>query len=157
MATERFPIGTTLLSGDALVADTPTYTAVDGIVSIGLPFGYSVDEEEITTHGSSGTTKVRAFAPTLADRGSIDFEVLFDWEDTEHLSKLATASWGRTKRAYKLELPLQDPITNSTKGFIEFDGHIADLPSPTADAQGHLRMSGSIRIDSDFTFTAETI
>lgn len=155
MATERFPIGTTLLSGDVPVADTPTYTAVPNVVAIGLPFGYEVDEEEITTHGSSGTNKLRAFAPTLADNGSIDFEVLFDWEDTEHITKLAVASWGRTKRAWKLELPIQTS-GNTTKATLVFDGHISSLPSPTADAQGHLRMTGSIRIDSAATFTAES-
>ena len=153
MATVRFPIGTKLYAGDGELSTSPTYTEVPEVTSIGVPVGYSVDEEETTSHGSSGTSKVRRFSPTLADRGEIPFEVLLDWEDATHRN-LMTASWGRTSRAWKIELPIQT-AGNTTHETYEVDGFIKSLPSPTADAQNHIRSSGSIRIGSDFTRTAE--
>lgn len=153
MASPRFPIGTTLSYGDDILSGTPTYTEIPGVTVVGLPFGYSIDEEETTTHDSSGTTLVRRFNATLADRGTVPFELLFDWTDTTHRA-ITAASFGRTQRAWQAELPALDSSSASGATY-EWDGFIKEFPSPPADAQGHLRISASIRVGSDFSFTAE--
>lgn len=155
MATARFPVGTKIYAGDDLAANSPAYTEITEVSSIGIPVGYSVDEEETTTHGSAGTSKTRRFGSTLADSGEISGTVLFDWEDSEH-QDLATRSWGRTKRAWKIELPIQDS-TNSSNATYVFDGYIRNFASPDANAQNHISVDFTIRVADEPSFTAEAV
>ena len=154
MSEARFPVGTKLYYGDGIVSSTPTYTEITGVTSVGIPVGYSVDEEETTTHGSAATSKTRRFGPTLADSGEINLGLLFDWEDTEH-QNLTTRAWGRTKRAWKVELPIQDD-TNTTPAAYIFDGYVRSFPAPEANAQNHLTADATVRVADAPTFSAES-
>ena len=153
MAQPRFPIGTKLHFGDDVKSGSPTYTEVPEVSIIGLPFGFTFDEEETTTHGSSGDSKVRRFSPTLADRGELPFEVMFDWSDAVH-KQLATASFAQVVRAWKIEFPIQDE-GNTTPAQIVFDGYIRNFTPPEANAQNYIRMSGAIRVSSDYELDDE--
>lgn len=154
MAQRRFPKGTKLFVGDNLVANTPSYVEVEGIISVGLPFGFTVDEEDVTTHGDvAGTNPTKIFQATLGDRGEVPFELFFDWADATHRN-IITLSYARTKRAIKVQLPIQT-TGNTTPESYAWDGFIKSMTPPSAALDTHIRMSGSIRVASDFTRVAE--
>lgn len=146
-----FVHGAKLYRGDALVDDTPVYTALPGIATVGLPVGFTTDSLESTDHDSPDFTK--EYEPGLIDRGTIPFTLNFDHTETEH-QDITAGGVGRVKTAWKVELPLKDP-TNTVKATYEFDGYIESMDPPEAGSDGILQMSGEIRVASATTFTPE--
>ena len=145
----RFVHGSTLERGDDLLANSPTYTNITQLVSVGLPVGGTVDKLESTVLSSPDFTK--EYIPGLLDRPPCPYTIRFDPNEASHQT-LQDASLSRTKVAWRVRIP---PTAAATVGASwEWDGWSV-LDNPEAGSE-ILDASGSIEVVSAVTYTAES-
>ncbi len=152
MPQARFIHGAKLFEGDDLVGEAGMeYTQIKLVTSVGLPFGFDVDDVESTSQDSADFT--REFVPGLVTRQDCPIQIRFDPHDVAHRD-LVDAAEARTLRAFKVELPLIDS-TNSTPFSVEWNGYLK-LPSvPNIGLGEILNLEGTVKVASTLTITVE--
>lgn len=132
-------IGTLLKRGDG--GNPETFTTVPNVKSISGPSTEN-DEVDITTHSSTGG--YREFVTTLSDPGTVEFDMIYEPTDTQHIG-IRTDFNNKTKRNWQIVLP-------GAAQTISFAAYVQAMPLefPTDDV---ITMKVTLRLSGPPTFS----